>query len=90
MASSEHITTLSFTPDNPCNTTITSSTGDLLYRITTDTSAKEPVTQVYDANHEVVASLEWRRAFSNRVILKGHEPVSLSDWVKKSRIPFKE
>ncbi|EKM58086.1 uncharacterized protein PHACADRAFT_252089 [Phanerochaete carnosa HHB-10118-sp] len=88
MASLEEITTLTFTPDNPCNTTITSSSGKVIYRVTTDASVKDPVTQVYDASDEVIASLEWRNVHSDRVILWGHDPVAFSDWVKKNHMPF--
>lgn len=86
----EEITLLTFTLDNPCNTTVTSSAGNVVYRVETDASAKDPVTQVHDANDEVIGSLEWRDTFSDRVILKGRDAISFSDWVKKSHIPFTE
>ncbi|GJE94514.1 hypothetical protein PsYK624_106840 [Phanerochaete sordida] len=90
MASSEEITTLTFTPDNPCNTVVTSSAGKVLYRVTTDAAAKSPVTHVYDGADELVASLEWHSVSADKVILKGQPPVSFTDWMKKSHIPFKD
>ena len=90
MASSGDITTLTFTPDNPCNTIITSPSGKVLYRVETDASQKEPVTEVSDVADELIASLEWRNVSSDKVILKGKEPVAFNDWMKKSHIPFKE
>ena len=91
MTSSEEITTLTFTPDSPCNTTITSPSGKVLYRVETpDPASKHPVTTVSDAADEVIATLEWHEMTSDKVILRGREPMSFSDWVKKSRIPLKE
>ncbi|GJE94565.1 hypothetical protein PsYK624_107350 [Phanerochaete sordida] len=91
MASSEEeITTLTFTPDNCCNTVITSSSGEVLYRVATDAAVKHPVTLVHDGAGELVASLEWHDVSSDKVVLKGQKPVSFNDWVKKNHIPFTE
>ena len=90
MAADGDIATLIFTPDNPCNTMITSSTGETAYSVLTEVSRKATFTQVRDAQDEVIGSLEWRDMLSDRVTLRNGRCVSFSDWVKKSIVPFKE
>ncbi|GJE94564.1 hypothetical protein PsYK624_107340 [Phanerochaete sordida] len=90
MSRDAEITTLTFSPDNPCNTTITSSEGDVLYNVVTEITKKTTYTQVRDADDEVIASLEWREMLSDRVTIGDRRPVPFSDWMKKSMIPFKE
>lgn len=86
---SNEITTFTFTPDNPCNTTITSAAGDVLYRVSTE-HGKRTVVHVHNTNGEEIASLVWRETLSDEVIIGGEQPRSFSDWLKKSHIPFKE
>ena len=90
MSANAEITTLTFTPDNPCNTTITSATGEALYSVVTEVTKKSTYTQVRDAKDEVIGSLEWRDMLPDRVTVKDQRPVSFSDWMKKSIVPFKE
>ena len=82
--------TLAFTPDNPCNTTITSPLGDVLYSVVTEHTKKATYTQVRDAHDDVIGSLEWRDMLSDKVTVGHDKPVPYSDWMKKSLIPFKE
>ena len=90
MSRSEDAITLTFSPDNPCNTTITSSTGAVLYSVLTEFTTKSTYTQVRDTGDEVIGSLEWRDMLPDRVTIKNARPVSFSDWMKKSFMPFKE
>lgn len=90
MSSSTEITNLTFRPDNPCNTTVTSATDDALYSVMTEITKKATYTQVRDANDEVIGSLEWREVLPDRVTIKDRMPISFSDWLKKSFVPFKE
>lgn len=90
MSSDGEITTFTFTPDNPCNTTVTSETGDVLYSVVTEHTKKATFTQVRDVDDEVIGSLEWRDVLPDRVTLQSGRSVSFSDWMKKSIVPFKE
>lgn len=82
-------TTFRLTPGNPCNTTITSPNGDILYRVHTEFTPKT-ITHVKNANDEEIGTLEWRETLSDRVTIKGGEAMSFSSWMHKSHIPFKE
>lgn len=84
------VTTLTFSPDNPCNTTITSETGDVLFSVVTEHTKKATYTQVRDTDDEVIGSLEWREVLPDRVTIGHRKPVSYADWMKKSLLPFKE
>ena len=90
VSSNAKITTLTFTPDNPCNTTITSATGEALYSVDTKITNNTTCTQVRNASNEVIGSLEWREVLPDKVTVKNRSPVSFGDWMKKSMIPFKE
>ncbi len=90
VADSDEITTFTFSRDNPCNTTISRSPGEVVYSIVTENAPKATFTIVRDAGDEIIGSLEWRDVLSDRVTIGSNRPVPLSDWVKKSRIPFKE
>ncbi len=84
------IATLTLTPDNPINTTITLSTGDVLYNVVTEYTRKSTFTQVRNQNDEVIGSLEWRDILADRVRIGDQKPISMWDWMKKSVVPFKE
>lgn len=76
--------TLLFTPDNPCNTTITSSAdGGTLYRVETNIVKRSKATIVYDTQDAVVATLQWRDTLSDKVAIRDGKPMSLSSWLKK-------
>jgi hypothetical protein len=87
--SANEITTLTFTPDNPCNTTITSPAGDVLYRVVTE-HKEHTVTSVRNAQDEAIATLEWHEQTSDKVTIRDSKTVAFSDWLKKSHIPFTE
>ena len=86
---SSEITILTFTPDNPSNTTITAPNGDVLYTVSTE-HGKHSVTSVHDKQGVVIATLEWHDNLSDKVAIRDGPKVSYSDWMKKSHIPFKE
>lgn len=89
MFSSNEIVTLTFTPDNPCNTIITSPNGEILYQVATEISKKTAITRVHDAHDQVIGTLEWREVLPDRVTVKGSRTMPISAWMKKSPIPFK-
>ena len=85
------MTILSFTPDNPCDTTITcAADGSTLYRVTTELRKGGKVTNVYGSQGTVIASLEWRSTLPDKVKIKDDQPMSITGWLKKSSIPFNE
>ena len=84
------VTTLTFTPDNPCNTTITSADGEVLYSVVTEHAKKTTFTQVRDVDDEVIGSLEWKEVLADRVTIGHGRSMSFTDWMKKSLVPFKE
>ncbi|KAF9000722.1 hypothetical protein BDQ17DRAFT_1245471 [Cyathus striatus] len=79
---------LIFTPDNPCNTTITDSeTEKTVYQVYTE-HGKDTITYVKNATGEVIASWVWRDVRSDVITLGNAKPVPLSSWLTKSMIPF--
>lgn len=82
--------TLTLTPDNPCNTTITTSSGHVLYTAVTEHTKLAKFTQVRNASDEVLGVLEWRDVLADRVTIDGGRPVPFYEWVKKSLVPFRE
>ncbi|KAA1467561.1 hypothetical protein DENSPDRAFT_745194, partial [Dentipellis sp. KUC8613] len=85
------VTTLVFSPDNMCNTTVFEG-GDIAYTVTTDASGKMPVTRVCDGEGRCVADWVWREPRSDLLTLHGigwpQGPASA--WLKKSLIPFND
>lgn len=81
------ILSLYLSNDNVSNCTLSTEDGRVLYTVYTEHTPKT-VTQVRNAENEVIASLEWRETLSDRVTLGANKPIALSDWMKKSIIPF--
>jgi hypothetical protein len=81
---------LKFTPDNPFNTTITTTDGDVCYRVVTGSAGDSLTTHVRNADDELIGGLAWRDNASDRVILRGREPMDFSQWMKKSHLPCKQ
>ncbi|TCD60900.1 hypothetical protein EIP91_009310 [Steccherinum ochraceum] len=73
--------------DNVSNCTLSTEDGTVLYAVYTEHTPKT-VTQVRNEHGEVIASMEWRKTLSDRVTVGANKPVALSDWMKKSVIPF--
>jgi len=81
---------LVFQPDNPCNTIIIDEeTGKVMYQVATE-HGKSTVTRVKNAVGESIASWEWRDVRSDIITLGNGTPTSVSSWLKKSLVPFKE
>ncbi|KAG5651817.1 hypothetical protein H0H81_007289 [Sphagnurus paluster] len=81
---------LIFETDNPCNTTIfDSDTGKVLYQVATE-HGKETVTRVKNGGGETLASWVWKDVRSDVITLGNGTPVSVSAWLRKSLIPFKD
>lgn len=86
----QEITTLTFTPDNPTNTSVTTTSGDIVYLVVTGTSGKSTMTSVHNARNDVIGQLEWKSRSSDRVLLPGERPIAFSEWMQKSYVLFKE
>ncbi|TFK40127.1 hypothetical protein BDQ12DRAFT_734144 [Crucibulum laeve] len=81
---------LILTPDNPCNTIITDEeTGKVMYRVVTE-HGKKAVTKVENSSGELIASWEWRDVRSDIITLGSGKPMSMSSWLRKSMVPFKD
>jgi len=82
--------TLVLQPDNPCNTTIIDEeTGKVMYQVATE-HGKSTVTRAKNAVGESIASWEWRDVRSDIITLGNGTPTSVSSWLKKSLVPFKD
>lgn len=82
---------LVFQPDNPCNTTIIDEeTRKVMYQVATEHEKSSTVTRVKNAVGESIASWEWRDVRSDIITLGNGTPTSVSSWLKKSLVPFKE
>ncbi|KAI0091341.1 hypothetical protein BDY19DRAFT_935240 [Irpex rosettiformis] len=90
VSEADQVVTFTLSPDNPCNTTISRSPGEVVYSIVTENTNKATFTTVRDAGDEIIGSLEWRDLLPDRVAIGSSKAVSLWDWLKKSRIPFKD
>ena len=88
--STDDLTILTLTPDNPSNCTITDSLGVAVYSVITEHTKKATITQVRNADDEIIAYSEWRDVLPDKVTIGDKKPMSLGDWMKKSMIPFKE
>ena len=79
-ANDDRVLTLTLTPDNPSNTTIANSSGDILYTAETlfprGEKSSYAITQVCGSKGETIAALEWREMRSDLVGL-GEEGVEL-------------
>lgn len=81
------VTVLTLTPDNPCNTIITRADGSEVYRVNTETG-EVPRTFVRNAQGELFASSEWHGVRNDRITWQNNPSVSITHWMKKSRMPF--
>ncbi|EKM58061.1 uncharacterized protein PHACADRAFT_252049 [Phanerochaete carnosa HHB-10118-sp] len=81
--------TLTLTPDNVSNTALVSETGRRLYTVSTE-HGKATTTSVRNTRDEVIASLEWRNVFPDKVTIGSKEPILMTEWMKRSIIPFKD
>ena len=88
MSSDNSLYELTLTPDNPSNTTITDEQGRVVYRVETVFPGSKTITQVRDANNDVLAALEWHEFRSDRLTRGRGKEIALNDWLKKSRIAF--
>jgi len=90
-------TSLVFSKDDPCNTTITER-GRIAYVVETRREASKsgpnaPIviyTDVYDGHQLLIATLRWNDLASDTVTWtsKGWEGEPLSNWLKKNILPF--
>ena len=90
MSSDDGLTKFTLTPDNPCNTTLTNQNGEVTYTIVTDHTKKATTTQVRNAQEEVIGSSEWRDVLPDKVTFGSKKPLSLSEWMRRSIVPFVE
>ena len=83
------ILSLFLSNDNVSNCTLSTEDGTVFYTVYTEHTPKT-VTQVRNAEDEVIASLEWRDNLPDRVTLGENKAKSLGDWMKKSIMPFNQ
>ena len=81
--------TLTFSPNDPCQTEIKHLSGEIAYRSITE-QGEPTVTRVYDSSGKEIASLEWGVGFPDRVTFRGSKPKSITEWMSKSSVPLKE
>ena len=82
---------LALTPDNVSNTTLISEEdGQRLYTVITEHTKKTTVTSVRNAEDEIIASLEWRDVLPDKVTIRDKKTILMTEWMKRSVIPFKE
>ncbi|KIP08048.1 hypothetical protein PHLGIDRAFT_127291 [Phlebiopsis gigantea 11061_1 CR5-6] len=81
---------LTLTPDNVSNTVLISEDGERLYTVITEHTKKTTVTSVRNSRDDVIASLEWRDVLPDKVTVGKNKPVLVTDWMKRSLIPFKD
>lgn len=83
---------LTLTPNSPRNAEITSASGQVLYKVVTEHVQKTDttVTHVYNAEGVELASLLWGVGNPDLVTIGDKPQISMSEWMKKSIIPFQE
>ena len=83
---------LTLTPNNPCDTKITSPSGDVLYTATTEHKEEQnmTVTWLKNAKDATIASLEWGSGSPDRVTLGEARQKSMTDWMKKGSNPLSQ
>lgn len=82
--------TLTLQPDNVSNTVLVSESGEQMYSVFTEHSKKATVTSIRNSKDEIIASLEWRDVLPDKVTVGERKPMLMTDWMKRSMIPFKE
>ncbi|KAH9831664.1 uncharacterized protein C8Q71DRAFT_861669 [Rhodofomes roseus] len=93
MADHSEIITFTLTPDNPCNTTITNASGEVLYVVYTESDQNASTTRVYEGKSDtVVAALLWSDTglVLGKVTLRGEKEVPMREWMSKSMMPFND
>ncbi|KAF5334443.1 hypothetical protein D9611_014476 [Ephemerocybe angulata] len=89
--SSTETITLTFEPDNPCNSFISDdSTGEHLYTVVTQ-HGDETITKLTNAESgEQLAQWLWKDVRSDVFTLGNTKPQPSSAWLIKSMVPFKD
>lgn len=88
---SETPLTLIFESDNVSNTNIYDlEDGRILYQVTSQEEPQGMVSRVRNLDGETIASWVWRDVRSDVITLGDGSPVSVSAWLRKSVVPFKE
>ncbi|KAJ3551833.1 hypothetical protein NM688_g4483 [Phlebia brevispora] len=82
-------TTFTLSPNNPSDAEISSSSGEVQYRVVT-TREDKTVTRVFNSAGSVIASLEWGIGSPDRVKYGDEKARSMTEWMKKSPLPFKK
>lgn len=80
--------TLTLDPDNVSNTLVRDEDLKVLYSVETVFPGSKTLTYVRNGDSVLIATLEWRESLSDKVTLGNSKTIPLSDWLKKSFIPF--
>ncbi|KDQ14297.1 hypothetical protein BOTBODRAFT_32768 [Botryobasidium botryosum FD-172 SS1] len=78
--------TLIFSKDNPNNTILSSPSGKALYVVTSDFDGKNPITTFSRGDGEVLATLEWRDIFSDKITIGDQPQMDVPKWLKSGGI----
>ena len=73
--------------DDPCDTTVLSPSGHVLYHVHTASNSKKTVTRVTNSNGIKLAVLGWGVGVPDRVKYGDARPTTIVDWMKKSLSP---
>ena len=76
--------------DDPCDTTVLSPSGHVLYQVHTVSNNKNTVTRVTNSNGIKLAVLRWGEGVPDRVKYGDERPKPMSDWLKKSLLPVNQ
>ncbi|KAF9048475.1 hypothetical protein BJ165DRAFT_1402393 [Panaeolus papilionaceus] len=80
---------LVFTPDNPCNSTITDqNTDEVLFRVSTEKRSGKITTFLNNDQGTTLASWEWHEVRPDILRLGDADAISSSVWLHKSMNPF--
>ncbi|OCH89208.1 hypothetical protein OBBRIDRAFT_794480 [Obba rivulosa] len=74
-------------PDNPCNTSLLDTDGNLLYTVNTE-HGQHSSTYIRNDDEEVIAWSQWRDVLPDKVSIGARPPISVDDWLRKSIVPF--
>jgi len=81
---------LLFERDDPCNTTIIDHGGNIIYTVVTESPIfGRRVTRVHDGARKLVAEWKSRYARSDMLTIRDRRPTPVSDWLKRSYVPFR-
>jgi Family of unknown function (DUF6593) len=86
------VLTYTLTNDNPLNTSLVDFSSEYprpAYKVETHVSSSKTITTVRNSEEDVIASLEWRESFPDKVTIGDKPSVSLNSWMKPGLLPLR-